>query len=362
MVGLVAFLLIFRMAGQVGLIEFDAVTGWALKAKIIHLCTGSEIIRWFSSPRLAHAHLDYPTLVPSLHAATYDSLGRVDEFVSKFWYAWMLLFLCAAVTSVTNPHRRRVRVPAFMLLAIVVLPLTRKYVQWEGGTMPMMFFCVLGLSQCVLGQFSSQPQRWLLGFTFLFGAALAKFEGAIFLAAAVLWLVLLPWSRRSFRAVRLRSLWRPALFCILSALPFLWLRVHIPVLAYESGWAGYAAKNPWMVFSHWPPLMLVIISRWFLNPHFADWSGDGGHLHWVGKWEGFGSLYHHPTLGLAWVCLLLTLAVWFGVPQRRKPMIWLLAIIGSSMAALSVVFSSFLACNTLSEVLAYTVEDTALRY
>lgn len=69
--GSLVFLVLFRFAGLQGLTEQDAVMAWSLKAKIIHLYTGSEIVQWFSNPRLAHAHLDYPTLVPLLHAATY---------------------------------------------------------------------------------------------------------------------------------------------------------------------------------------------------------------------------------------------------------------------------------------------------
>jgi hypothetical protein len=68
-----------------GIVEFDAVADWLFKAKIFFLCTGHEIVGWFSNPRLAYAHMDYPTLVPLLHAATYDSIGHVDEFVTKFW-------------------------------------------------------------------------------------------------------------------------------------------------------------------------------------------------------------------------------------------------------------------------------------
>ena len=100
--GLLVFLILFRLAGLQGLIEFDAVMAWALKAKILHLYTGSELVQWFSNPRLAHAHRDYPTLVPSLHAATYDSLGHVNEFVTKFWPTWMLLLVLAALASVNR--------------------------------------------------------------------------------------------------------------------------------------------------------------------------------------------------------------------------------------------------------------------
>jgi hypothetical protein len=131
-----------------GLVEFDAVMGWALKAKILHGYTGAELVKWFSTPRLALAHLDYPTLVPSLHAATYDSVGHVDEFVTKFWPVWMLLLLLGALASLNRGRRAWVHGPYYFLLGLLLLPATQNYVQMEGATMPMVFFTVLGMIQC----------------------------------------------------------------------------------------------------------------------------------------------------------------------------------------------------------------------
>jgi len=36
--------------------------------------------------------MDYPLLATLLHTFTYGVLGHVDEFVTKFWNQWMLLF------------------------------------------------------------------------------------------------------------------------------------------------------------------------------------------------------------------------------------------------------------------------------
>ena len=116
--GLLVFLILFRLAGLQGLVEFDAVAAWSLKAKIMHLYNGTELVQWFSNPRLAHAHLDYPTLVPSLHATTYDSIGHVDEFVTKFWPTWMLLFLLLALASLSRGGKGRFHAPHFALLGI----------------------------------------------------------------------------------------------------------------------------------------------------------------------------------------------------------------------------------------------------
>jgi hypothetical protein len=354
------FFMLFRLAGERGLLEFDAVAGWGLKAKILHLYTGHDIVRWFSEPRLAHAHMDYPTLVPALHATTYDSLGRVDEFVTKFWPAWMLLLLAGTLVSHCRGMTGRVQAAAFVVLAFMLLPLTRKFAQFEGATIPMLFFTVLGLVECALWQFEQKSDRLLLGLTLLLGAAMTKFEGCLFLAVVVGWLFVLPWCRRVIE--RPPRIWRIAGFWAFAVLPFACLRIQIPVLWYESHWAGYALRNPVLTITHWPGIFLVCVSRWFLSAQFADWSGEGGQLSWVGQWEGMSSLYHHPTLGLAWVCLLMTLALWFGVPGRRKTVLWLLAIVFSSVAVVSLIFSCFLGIQSLSGVLGYTMEETAQRY
>ena len=313
--GLFVFLILFRLAGLQGLIDPDAMR-WMLKAKIMHLCTGSEIVQWFSNPRLAHAHLDYPTLVPSLHSATYDSIGHVDEFVTKFWPAWMLLFLLLALASLTRGRKGRFHVPSFALLGLLLLPAVQIYVQMEGATLPMIFFTVMGFVQCALWLAGKDRARLGLGLTLLFGAAMAKFEGFIFLALAGGWMLLLPSARPSLKPSP--RLWRMLAFWVLAALPFLCLRVQIPVLQYESGWAGYAAHNPLATLSNWPGIFMMQVARLFVNPGFANWSGDGGRFHWIGRWDGFSSLYNHTTLGLAWLCLLLTVALWFGAPARRR--------------------------------------------
>lgn len=360
MVGMLVFLLVFRLAMLRGLSEYDSVTGWMLKAKILHLYTGSEIVQWFSNPRLAHAHLDYPVLVPSLHAATFDSLGHVDEFVTKFWPAWMLLLLVGALASLNRGWRGRIPAPSYFLLALVLIPDTLIYVMMEGGTLPMVFYTTLGFLQCALWQVEKDRARLGLGLTLLFGAAMAKFEGFIFLALAGSWLLLLPALRPSLKPSP--QLWRVLGFCFLAALPFVVLRLQIPVLHYESHWAGYAWHHPGVTLSNCPWIFLILLSRFFVSSGLASWSAEDGRFHWVGHWDGLSSLYDHPTLGLAWVCLLMTVALWFVAPARRQLIRWMLAIIVSTLAAFSVVFASFASITSSSVAISYTKEELAGRY
>ena len=173
--------------------------------------------------------------------------------------------------------------PEFALLSLLLLPATQKYVQMEGGTLPMICFTVLGFVQCGLWLVERDRARLGLGLTLLFGAAMAKFEGFIFLALVGSWM-LLPSTRPSLKLSP--ALWRVLAFCLLAALPFIWLRVQIPALHFESGWAGYALRHPGSTLSNWPGIFLVLLARFFVAPDFASWSGDAGQLHWIGKWDG----------------------------------------------------------------------------
>jgi hypothetical protein len=358
--GLLVFLILFRLAGVQGLVEFDAVMAWSLKAKILHLYSGNDLVQWFSNPRLAHAHLDYPTLMPSLHAATYDSLGHVDEFVTKFWPTWMLLFLLVALASLNRGGKSWFHAPHFALLGVLLLPVIQRYVQYEGGTLPMVFFTVLGFVQCALWLTGKDRARLGLGLTLLFGAAVTKFEGFIFLALAGSWMLLLPSARPSLKPSP--GFWRVLAFCFLAALPFLCLRVQIPSLHFESGWAGYVLHNPGSTLANWPGLFMILLARLFVSSDLASWSGEGGQLHWIGKWDGLSSLYNYPTIGLAWFCLLLSVALWIAVPARRPVIVWTLAMLVGALAAFSGVFASFVNITSLGQVIGYTADDVAGRY
>jgi hypothetical protein len=189
---------------------------------------------------------------------------------------------------------------------------------------------------------------------------MSKFEGFIFLALAGSWMLLLPSARPSLKPSP--GFWRVLGFWFLAALPFICLRVQIPVLHFESGWAGYAVRHPGITLSNWPGIFMILLARLFVSPDFASWNGESGQFHWVGKWDGLSSLYNHSTLGLAWLCLLLTVTLWFVVPTRRQAIVWTLAMFISITAALSGVFASFVSIENLSEGIKYTEDVTGERY
>jgi hypothetical protein len=189
---------------------------------------------------------------------------------------------------------------------------------------------------------------------------MTKFEGFIFLALVGSWILLLSSARPPLKPSP--GFWRVLAFCFLAALPFLCLRVQIPSLHFESGWAGYALHHPGSTLSNWPGIFLILLARLFVSPDFASWSGEGGQLHWIGKWDGLSSLYNYPTLGLAWLCLFMAVALWFAVPARRQIIVWILAMLVGALAAFSGVFASFVNVTNLGQVIGYTADDIAGRY
>ncbi|MGA2241975.1 MAG: hypothetical protein ABSH11_08030, partial [Verrucomicrobiota bacterium] len=82
----------------------------------------------------------------------------------------------------------------------------------------------------------------------------------------------------------------------------------------------------------------------------------------IGKWSGLSSLYNPSTLGLAWLCLLLTVALWFAIPTRRQIAVWILAMFLGAVAALSGVFACFVNIRSLDAVIGYTADAHGARY
>ena len=177
------------------------MANWALKAKILHDGAGKGIWAWFQNPALAYAHLDYPLLVPLLHALTYGALGHINDFVIKYWNQWMLLLLAWAVLGAGRFPAQRPWLGAAVASVVVLLPMTREWALTEGGTTPMLFYTVLASVQLAIGMVERQAGRLRLGLLLLLAVVMVKFEGLLLL---VIWGVVLLLDRDSRRA-----LWPP---------------------------------------------------------------------------------------------------------------------------------------------------------
>jgi hypothetical protein len=345
----------FRLAGVLGLQEFDAVAIWAFKAKILHLYAGREMWTWFGNPGLAYAHMDYPLLVPLLHALTYGGLGHVNDFVIKFWNQWMLLLLAWGVLGAARFPGQRPWLAGMVVAAFVLLPMTRAHALGEGATLPMVFYVVLSSLELALGMTQRQAGRLRLGMLLLLGAAMVKFEGMLLLAV---WAVLLLLDRES-RA----TIWPPlgmgraGLLGFCAWLPYVAFRLQGPVLHPESHWPSQLVHNAGAVFYLAPMTWVAMVSRRFLDNDFAVWSSpDNQHAVWQGQWSGWQSLVDLAAPGVGWVCVLMLGAAWFR-GGRLRPMAFRLLLAFLALATMISLVWSALKSSPMNYSLAISGSD-----
>jgi hypothetical protein len=329
----------FRLAGLDGLLDYDGVSIWAFKAKILHYCAGREIWTWFQNPGLAYAHMDYPLLVPLLHALTYGALDHVNDFVIKYWNQWMLLFLGLAVLGAGRFPEKRPWLAGGLAGAIVLLPMTRLYAVMEGATIPLLFYTVLSSVQLAIGMVEQQAGRLRLGLLLLMAAAMVKFEGMLLLA---LWAVLLLLDRDSRSAI-----WPPrrvgwaGLLGLTAWLPYAVFRLHGPVPHPESAWLSLFLKNRGAVFHMLPMTWVAMLSCRFLHNDSAFWSApDNQHVVWQGHWRGWQSFVDLANPGVAWVCVLLLVVAWYRGGQSRWTAFRLFLVFLAFVTVISLVWSA----------------------
>jgi hypothetical protein len=339
---------LFRLAGTEGLLEFDAVAFWAFKAKILHYCAGPELMAWFKNRTLAYAHMDYPLLATLLHSFTYGVLGHVNEFVTKFWNQWMLLFLGWSILGAGKFPNQKPWLSAAIVTAVILLPMTLDFTRKEGGTIPMVFFAASSSIQLAIGMMDKQPARIRLGLLLLMATAMVKFEGIVLFGFWSILLLLDKDSRTVFWPLRRIGL--VGLLGLAGWLPYFTLRLLGTAPNTESAWPGQLIHNTGTVLGILPMHLLAFLSRRFFNGDFAAWGApDNQHAVWQGKWVGPESFVDQATLGVGWVCLLLLALTWLrGGKLRWIELRLFLVFIG---------FATFLCvvwCSARSNPLDYT--------
>lgn len=356
------FVCLFRVAGLVGLREFDAVAGWAFKAKLFFLASGQDLIRVTSNPAWGHAHLDYPVLVPMLHALTYSTINHVNEFVTKFWMVWMLFFLVAAVFAACQGRRKHFWLGLGLATCVGFLPLSLRYALREGATLPLLFFLTLALLNLTRALTEQNQERLRLALLLLLGAALCKLEGMIVLALCLAALLANPPTRALFKFTR-ACRWALGLGLI-CLLPFVLWRLQIPTLHPEAGWPRYLLEHPAQVLANVPKALLALWSRQFLGDNLASWtSPDHAGLLWNGQWSGLGSVFADLTFGFAWLGILLSLLLARRHASARRPVLFLGGITLLFSLALCVVTSSLPEnLDNLESLLSFSSAATGGRY
>lgn len=349
-----------RLSTLEGTLEFDANAFWVFKSKVLYLEQGHNLLYWMHEPGVAYAHWEYPMLVSCLYVLDYGAVGGVDEFVNKVWPFWMVVALCIAILSITDVWKRPNPLPIFAAVIFCFLPATLHFIRWEGGTIPMVFF--MSLTAILLAKAVSKADEFYLAAAMItaVGAAMTKFEGMIY--AAMWFFVLLPfcWRNGWFKK---NILWRSALTCVVSVLPYLWYHLEKPAQHYQSGWLQSGMAAPAATLHRFPQVLFLNIGARFFNSSFFNWQPDDqGHLQWIGQWMGIES-FNNDQLGfLPWLLLIiLTFSLW--QKSTRMMAFKLSMVIGGyiTVVALSISCLPFIQ-NDLSRAITWSGSDTAGRY
>lgn len=301
-----------RLSTMEGTLEFDANAFWVFKTKVLYLEQGKDLLYWLHQPKLGYAHWDYPMLVPCLYLLDYGVAGGVDEFVNKVWPFWMVAGLCIGTLSMAKIWQRPHPLPVLAVVVFCFLPATLHFTRQEGGTIPLLYFACLTAMLLVKAISDSDEYYLAVAMLTAVGAAMAKFEGIIYLGV---WLiVLLPfcWRRGWLKNL---TLWRSAVAGIICMLPYAWFRLDKPIPHPQSSWWHDGLATPDATLHRFPQAWFLNIGGRFFNSDFFHWHSNADHLQWTGKWTGLWSFVNEQVAVLPWLLLIITaLALW----QKRS--------------------------------------------
>ena len=182
-----------------------------------------DILGWadpslFANEAAKPAHLDYPLLLPSLEAVAARAMGGFD---SRLIHLQFLLFAVAGIAALHALLRDRVGSWLLwpFLIALAVAPAFTGQLLTAYADVPLALFVAAGLLAAARWLEDGEPRTLALAALFFAAAALTKNEGLIFVAAALIGLLLA--TRR----------WRPLLVALAGVeaalLPWqVWLAVH----------------------------------------------------------------------------------------------------------------------------------------
>ncbi len=251
------------LAYKYPLVEWDAVSTWGFKAKVLSLAAMPNLGDYFHDYSLNFSHLDYPLLVPFLTAGEYAALGEVNDIAGKsgvlflFWcYA---LFIYAAV----RPMLPRCAAGAVAALAVSA-PVVLRWAAPGTADMPLAIFyagSAYYLTRWIVG--GAAGDAWLAD---IFSAAcfFTKNEG---IALAIINLVVaaaLGWKSRP-RPRYFRELGGPALVGLLVLMPWIIFRHSLPHI--DENYPGHLTPANITANLGRVPLLLGRFYNWmFLDP------------------------------------------------------------------------------------------------
>lgn len=304
-----------RISVVEGTVEFDAITHWVFKSKILYLSHGREFLGLMHNGNMVYFHLDYPMLVSALYTLNYGAVGGVNEFINKVWPVWMVAALCLAILSLADTWRRPRPLPIAIVTVLCFLPGTLCFMRWEGATIPMVFYSSLAAMLIVRAFTRDDVSALALGLLMLTGGAMSKFDGMLYM---FFWLLMLAPVCRRRGWLKDPLVRRIAAFALVCVLPYAAYRLNRPLTHLESDWPQQAVYSPGSALRILPEILGLGLGGRFFSLDFFKWTvGGDGRLQWAGQWHGLRTLINYHLSVVPWLSLgLLGYSLWKGHCRR----------------------------------------------
>lgn len=181
--------------------DYDGWAEWGMKGKALTLFGWADP-HLFAAKEAWPLNLDYPLLLPSLEAVASRAMGGFD---SRLIHLQFLLFAVAGFAALYALSRDRVAGWLLwpLLVALAVAPAMSMQLLTAYADVPLAFFVAAGVVAAARWLDDQRPQTLALATLFFAAAALTKKEGAIFVAAGYLALLL---ATRRWRPILISAL------------------------------------------------------------------------------------------------------------------------------------------------------------
>jgi hypothetical protein len=175
------------------LVEYDGWAMWGMKARALATLGGDPAV--FASDTYARLHLEYPLLLPALHALPIET---ADEFSSNIVVLQCVAIGMAGLLAIWGLLREVVRPALLLAFLAAIAAMPAFFLQLGSGyaDVPLAVFVACGLAAAARW-LTDDGGHWLaLGTLFLAAAVLTKNEGLLAAAAMYIPLLVLATGRR----------------------------------------------------------------------------------------------------------------------------------------------------------------------
>lgn len=165
------------------LVEYDGWAMWGMKAKAIALLDTESAV--LASDAYARLHVEYPILLPALHALPIDAAER---FTSSIVVLHCVVIGVAGLLAIWGLMRDRVRAVLLLPFLAAIAAIPAFFFQLGSGyaDVPLAMFLAAGAAAAARWLVDERGSWLALSTVFLSAAGLTKNEGLMFAAAILL--------------------------------------------------------------------------------------------------------------------------------------------------------------------------------